>query len=105
MEADEHYTIAGILLKGCLYHWKKSVTRIIENGHVIPKERQDEFNSYITDLFTAATIDIFDVIVNTIQTEFPNTRDWLDWWIKIEHAQMLFPILQIRELKHVQDIH
>lgn len=105
VEAEEHYAIAGILLKGCLYHWNESVKRIIENRHVIPKERQDEFKSYITKLFTAATIDAFNVIVNTIRTEFPNTRNWIDWWIKNEHAQMLFPILQIRELKHVQGIH
>ena len=38
MEAEEHYAIAGILLKGCLHYRKESVTRIIENGHIIPKE-------------------------------------------------------------------
>ncbi|KAG2208376.1 hypothetical protein INT45_001999, partial [Circinella minor] len=53
------------LLKGCYYHWKQSVQRIVSNHAVVPPG--------------------YD-----IREDFPNAKKWLDWWVHEEVAGMIF---------------
>ena len=105
LSADEHYSVAAGIIKGCLQHWKKSVTRVSQNHHVIPSEQRSEFHSYISDLFSTETIENFELMKELIELMFPNTRDWLNWWCKTEHAGLLFPILRSRQFEQLEGIY
>lgn len=102
LSADEHYSVALGLLKGCQQHWKKSVTRVSQNHHVIPPEQQSEFHGYISDLFSIETVENFKAMTDVIRFKFPNTEDWLNWWCKTEHAGLLFPVLRSKGLEHLE---
>lgn len=92
---DDHYQIAGSLLKGCQQHWKESITRIAKNSTVVPPNRQTYFRHLISLLSKVNKIEDFNAAVHTIVTEFPVTTTWLNWWLKAEHSRMLFPAVQI----------
>jgi len=69
---DDHYQIAGSLLKGCQQHWKESITRIAKNSTVVPPNRQTYFRHLISLLSRVNKID-FNSAIHTIVTEFPVT--------------------------------
>jgi len=100
--ADEHYSVALGLLKGCLQHWRKSVTRISQNHHVVPPERQSEFHGYMSDLFNVENVEDFNILVDLIGSRFSNAVNWLNWWSSTEHAGLLFPALRTRNFEQLQ---
>ena len=102
---DEHRSVAGSLLKGCEQHWKESISRISRNRHVIPEGKTAQFRALINEMFNASTMDKFDSTIEKIKSIFPNTADWLDWWAREEHAEMLFPVLSKSSTqKHLESI-
>jgi hypothetical protein len=104
---DDLYSTAGALLKGCLQHWRESVNRIARNHVVIPHEEESHFCALISLLYNAHSITEFNSLVEKIRTGFPQTRGWLDWWLRIEHAKMLFPCIATleHEESHVHTSH
>jgi len=90
---EQHQAVARGLLKGCRQHWTESVTRISNNHHVIPPVKNMEFRKLINELFFAPTVESFRDVMESIQSTFLNTTDWLRWWSRTEHAALLFPVL------------
>ena len=91
------------LLKGCQQHWKESVSRISRNHHIVSPEKETEFHDLITQMYGARTIQAFEDSRERIRAAFPHTSDWLNWWSRIEHASILFPVLRqnYSDFKHV----
>jgi hypothetical protein len=75
---DDHYRIAGSLLKGCQYHWKESVTRIAKNSAIVPMKQQSYFRHLTSELLKSDTLQDFNSTIHTIEKEFPNTNSWLE---------------------------
>ena len=100
----EHHTVAWSLLKGCLQHWKESVSRISRNYRIVPPEKSAEFHGLIKMMYCAQTAEEFEQIKGLIMVNFPNTSDWLHWWSRTGHAEILFPALRRGQssLQHVQ---
>jgi hypothetical protein len=90
---DELYATAGTLLKGCLQHWRESVNRIATSHAIIPPEQESQFRWLISMLYNADNMAVFNSTAEAIQSMFPSTTDWLTWWLRIEHAAMLFPCI------------
>ena len=65
------------LLRGCRQHWRESVTRISNNHRIIPPDRKAEFRQLIDQLFGSICVQAFVETKEHIETEFPNTADWL----------------------------
>ena len=91
---EEHYDVGGSLLKGCEYHWDKSINRIARNRNVISKDQELEFRGYVMMLSTAQSMVEFNSTTRLISTEFPNVKLWLEWWLHGERSRLLFPIVK-----------
>ena len=64
------------------------------SNHVIPPNDKSEFKHKCRALLTAE-LDIFLETVTYIQQKWPNTVNWLSWWLIPENAQMIFKALQV----------
>ena len=87
---QENYDFGGSLLKGCEYHWHKSVNRIARNCNLIPDGQESEFRGLVAMLSTVSTMVEFNSTARLIYTEFPNVKHWLEWWLQGERSCLLF---------------
>lgn len=82
---------ASTLLRGCKYHFDKSVTRVSRIARIVSPERTSDFKNRVQALQDASTDDDFRVLVKTLLECYPAAKPWLDWWIRHSHATMIFP--------------
>ena len=80
--------------KFCNVHFARSVERVKSNFAVVPNGRQDEFQSHIDVLVSEnRTYPEFDNAVDTILSEFPHARAWLEWHFEHIRGKLIFPIM------------
>ncbi|KAF5379616.1 hypothetical protein D9757_009228 [Collybiopsis confluens] len=85
---------AAKLLKGCHYHFQKSVTRMAHIGAIIPHESKQQFKNLCSELTTVVTQHEFNAAVAQLRERWPKTSHWLTWWLAPDHARMIFPSQQ-----------
>ncbi|KAF7317558.1 hypothetical protein MKEN_00842700 [Mycena kentingensis (nom. inval.)] len=79
---DELHQAAATLLKGCERHFRDQITRVSKISRIVPPVQRTIFENRIA-------ADIID--------DFPLIRPWLAWWMRPEHASMLFPSERIMD--------
>ena len=87
---DDLRTAAERLLKGCKHHFESGVTRIARIAAVIPPEQEKTFRRLTNGLIHSDSLDDFYVLCGTVLREFPQVSPWFQWWMREEHATMLF---------------
>lgn len=87
---EELRRIAPTLLRGCAEHFRASVTRIKRNGAIISPERQDEFQKLAMSLLQTEDIAHFRKRALLVLEDFPMCRSWMLWWLRKQHASILF---------------
>lgn len=78
---------------GCDIHCEKSVKRLCQSAAIIPPAQVLYFRTLVNKLKSRDPDDM-EVFVETTQeihNEFPNARDWLEWWLQPAIASMIFP--------------
>lgn len=85
------------LLRGCTYHFQKTVTRVSRISHIVAPDRAEEFKHRSHALLAATTDDQFRKLANTLIQEFPGVQKWLEWWLRPHHAAMLFKSQRLME--------
>ena len=91
-EEQLNVVVSG-LLKGCLYHFDKAVTRISWMTSVIPSDDKAEFRHKCKKLLTVGEVEFFEIAAD-IQRKWPRTQTWMNWWLIPENAQMLFTCMR-----------
>ena len=84
------FAIAESHLRGCLQHFEASIARIQRISGVVPPEDQGRFSSMAKGLVSAPDMKTFLELAVQLGKEFPNAVSWLEWWMREEHASMLF---------------
>ena len=79
-----------VYLKGCYYHWKNSVERILKNGQLISTDQVNSFLEYTKTMYEANVPGIFDAVVKGLLKDFPSIQEWVSWWLKPEISSMIF---------------
>ncbi|THU92440.1 hypothetical protein K435DRAFT_906252 [Dendrothele bispora CBS 962.96] len=87
----ELHDAAIALLKGCQYHYDKSVTRVSRVASAVPSDKCSKFKKYCRILRTTEKSDTFFQVVKKIRKLCPSVEPWLAWWLRPEHASMIFP--------------
>lgn len=88
---------APTLLRGCTYHFQKTVTRVSRISHIIAPHRSEEFKQRSHALLEAGTDDQFCKLAIALIHEFPGVEKWLEWWLRPPHASMLFKSQRVME--------
>ncbi|KAH7874303.1 uncharacterized protein C8R40DRAFT_1171405 [Lentinula edodes] len=78
------------LLRGCLQHFQCSITRVKRIAAIVPVEQQLHFAKKVNRLLQAKDSNDFNQLAKTLEADFPKIRPWLHWWLRPEHASMLF---------------
>lgn len=76
-------------LRGCEYHFDKSVTRVKNNASMIPFEQRNEFNQQVRKLTTCSKVE-FDETIAYLKRLFPEITGWLVWWVQSHVAKLIF---------------
>ncbi|KAF9062287.1 hypothetical protein BDP27DRAFT_1428067 [Rhodocollybia butyracea] len=82
------------LLKGCLYHYLKAVERIAKMSTMVDPNTKSEFRVLAASLPKLQTPAEFHDAVLQIQQKWPRASSWLNWWLNIDHAAMLFECMR-----------
>ena len=62
------------LLKGCYYHWKQSIQRIISNHAIVPPGCDVDFINYTDQMYNAAGEKSYNWAVQQIHKDYPNAK-------------------------------
>ncbi|KAG2342537.1 hypothetical protein BDR05DRAFT_912948 [Suillus weaverae] len=91
MEEELRKNAATGLLKGCQQHFRSQVTRVSKiTGAAVSPELRDHFKDRAMSLLDAGTLDEFRRIAQALLDDFPLIEKWLRWWMREQHAKMLF---------------
>ncbi|KAJ3874513.1 hypothetical protein F5051DRAFT_431281 [Lentinula edodes] len=77
------------LLKGCREHYCASVSRIKKIIGVVGNSG-NHFENLALGLLDLSSSKEFQQHVGELRASFPLANDWIAWWIREEHASMLF---------------
>ncbi|KAI0683221.1 hypothetical protein BC835DRAFT_1296586, partial [Cytidiella melzeri] len=87
---EELRKAAQKLLRGCREHFRANVTRISRIDAVVPHDSATAFKSQTNALLEAPDSKTFLELASALLKSFPKVAPWLSWWLKEEHASMLF---------------
>ncbi|TRM67848.1 hypothetical protein BD626DRAFT_564741 [Schizophyllum amplum] len=87
---DDLRATALNLLKGCQQHYRAQVTRVSAISAVVNPARRAEFQRRAHSLVDLTTVADFNAAANSLQSDFPFSRQWLDWWRRAPNARMIF---------------
>lgn len=87
---DQLRTEAAKLLRGCREHFRANVTRISRINAVVPPESTQHFKDRTLELLDVKDSKAFLELASSLLKDFPKIAPWLAWWLKEEHAAMLF---------------
>lgn len=96
---EELTLAAGTLLKGCLQHFRNQITRVKKISGVVPPAQRDVFENRAKALLDAEDIRSFVVLAEKLIRDFPKAEQWLRWWMRESHAQMLFSPYRTMDLE------
>lgn len=83
------------LYKFCLVHFQRSVERVKTNYSVVPHGRQQDFQRMVDTLLSEETTeDQFLDTVEEILDQFPNTANWMEWYLEHFRGALVFPAMQ-----------
>ena len=83
------------LYKFCGVHFQRSVERVKTNFNVVPNGRQGDLQKLVNVLLSETTTEEeFLDAVETILREFPNTLNWLRWYLEHFRGTLIFPAMQ-----------
>ncbi|KAF7288965.1 hypothetical protein MIND_01413100 [Mycena indigotica] len=82
--------IGGALLKGCLQHFSNQITRVAKISHVVPPGQQARFRELAQRMLRAKDLDQLHAFGNDLMTAFEHATPWAEWWLRADHARMLF---------------
>jgi hypothetical protein len=88
---DELRLQAQSLLKGCRYHFDKSVTRVSRISSCVPSSTIDLFVDMCRQLCTTENAALYERLVELMGDNWPMLKPWMDWWFAPDHAMMIFP--------------
>lgn len=80
-------TIAAKLLRE---HFRANATRVSRINAVVPPESADQFKSRTLGLLDVQDATEFLQLASELLNDFPKIGPWLSWWLRPEHASMLF---------------
>ncbi|KAI0683118.1 hypothetical protein BC835DRAFT_1311235 [Cytidiella melzeri] len=89
-EPEELRYSAAKLLKGCREHFRANVTRISRIHAVVPHNSANAFKARMDTLLDVPDMKSFLAQATSLVKDFPKIAPWLSWWLKEEHASMLF---------------
>ncbi|KAF5338688.1 hypothetical protein D9758_017577 [Tetrapyrgos nigripes] len=81
---------AQSLIKGCRYHFEKSVTHVARLSNHVPPDSRAEFEELCRQMVIAENSAVFDRVVKIMKETWPGLEAWLNWWLAPEHASMIF---------------
>lgn len=85
------------LLKGCEVHWERSVKHIGANAHYVPAGHEHAFRRLCDEMKRAVTRSIFWQLEEGVRSTYPETSNWLDWWIRSDLRPMIFDAFRAME--------
>ncbi|KFH62071.1 hypothetical protein MVEG_11710 [Podila verticillata NRRL 6337] len=81
----------------CQVHYKRSLTRVHRNHGVIPAAEENDFYSLGLRLLEMKTKPEFDEVIETIHTQYPNTKKWTEWYLHPSRAKHIFPAMTVHD--------
>ncbi|KAF8833213.1 hypothetical protein BDN67DRAFT_986171, partial [Paxillus ammoniavirescens] len=87
---DELRATAAKLLKGCCQHFESQVTRVLKISAIVHPSQKEHFCDCVLSLCNGNTMEDFTHITDALLRDYPQMEKWLRWWMREEHARMLF---------------
>ncbi|RDX39611.1 hypothetical protein OH76DRAFT_1424204 [Lentinus brumalis] len=87
---DDLKAAAEGLLKGCKQHFRTGIARLTRMGGVILQGEDKQFRRLTKALLNTKDLDVFYTTGKKIIKDFPKVAPWFEWWMRPEHASMLF---------------
>jgi hypothetical protein len=87
---QELQTAAERLLKGCREHYRAGVTRVSRISAAVPPDMAEAFKDRAMNLLHLSNSEDFLAQAALLVRDFPKLKDWMEWWMRPTHAQMLF---------------
>ena len=81
----------------CQVHYKRSLTRVRRNHGIIPPAEENDFYNLGLRLLEVKTKPEFDEVIETIRNRFPNTKNWLEWYLHPSRAKYIFPAMTVHD--------
>jgi hypothetical protein len=103
-ETDTAYLEARAmaLLKGCLEHFRASITRISRNKNLIGVGQEQIFKEKCMELITLLEEEEFLCKSKDLIQKFPKISRWIQWWSQKSVAEMIFQCY--RPLNNIDDL-
>ncbi|KAJ7201820.1 hypothetical protein GGX14DRAFT_306826, partial [Mycena pura] len=77
-------------LKGCERHFKEQISRVSKISRIIPPHQRVIFENRVHELLHCKTSEEFQQKAAALMDDFELIGPWLSWWLRPEHASMLF---------------
>ncbi|KIK62680.1 hypothetical protein GYMLUDRAFT_164073, partial [Collybiopsis luxurians FD-317 M1] len=77
------------LLCGCRQHFWSSKICVKRITAIVPVDECQYFEELVKSLLHALP-EQYTEISSHVRDSFPKIRSWLDWWLRGEHASILF---------------
>ena len=82
-------------MRKCDVHFKRSCTRISQNGAVVDPAKEEDFNELVSILIAdTTTFRKFSKTCKDLSKQFPKAVPWLKWHLHPRRAQSFFPACQ-----------
>ncbi|KAF5365496.1 hypothetical protein D9757_012971 [Collybiopsis confluens] len=97
---DELKTAGSALLRGCEYHYSKSIERVSRTAGIIPPNTRDTFIQYARRLMYIESTSEYSHHVHEMRQKW-SINPWLSWWTRPEIARMIFASQRTMALERV----
>lgn len=81
----------------CQVHYKQSLTQVHWNHGVIPAAEENNFYNLSLHLLEMKIKPEFDKVIETIHTQYPNTKKWIEWYLYPSQAKHIFPAMTVHD--------
>ncbi|KIK55850.1 hypothetical protein GYMLUDRAFT_106599, partial [Collybiopsis luxurians FD-317 M1] len=86
---DQLKMAAETLLRGCEYHYTKSVQRVSRAAGIIPPDSRNAFVQSAHNLMHIDSREDYERHIQQMHQQW-NINPWLSWWTRPEIARMIF---------------